>query len=132
MAVSDDFRQYVLEQLAGLEEVALRPMFGCVGLYHGERIFGLIARDTLYFKADDSNRRDYEARAADRFRPYADKPLQSMTYYAVPADILEDADECVVWARKSVALAAVSANPAARRRTTATPQSRPRRNPRPR
>jgi DNA transformation protein len=117
MAVSDEFRQYVLEQLAGLEHVAPRRMFGGVGLYHGERIFGLIARDTLYFKADDSNRRDYETRGAARFRPFADKPRWSMTYYEVPADILEEADECVAWARKSVAVAATSAMPAARRRT---------------
>ncbi|HME40886.1 MAG TPA: TfoX/Sxy family protein [Steroidobacteraceae bacterium] len=107
MAVSDEFLQYVLEQLAGIGRVAPRRMFGAVGLYHEERIFGLIARDTLYFKVDDSNRGDYEARGMDRFRPYADRPLLSMTYYAVPADILEDADECTSWARKSLRAASV-------------------------
>jgi DNA transformation protein len=132
MAVSDDFRQYVLEQLAGLGHVAPRPMFGCVGLYLGERIFGLIARDTLYFKVDDSNRRDYEARGMDRFRPYADKPLQSMNYYAVPADVLEDAEECVGWARKCPSVAAGSTKTVGRGRTTAAPPSQRRRNPRPR
>jgi len=128
MAVTEDFLQYVLEQLTGVGHVAPRRMFGAVGLYHEERIFGLIAGDTLYFKADDSNRGDYEARGMDRFRPYPDKPRQSMTYYAVPADTLEDADECLVWARKSMAVAAVPSKPAA----TATRKSRPRKNPRPR
>ena len=132
MAVSDDFRQYVLEQLAGLGQVAPRPMFGCVGLYLGERIFGLIARDTLYFKADDSNRRDYESRGMDRFRPYADKPLQSMNYYAVPADVLEDADECVEWAGRCLRAAAGSAKTVGRGRTTVVPRPQRRRNPRPR
>jgi TfoX/Sxy family transcriptional regulator of competence genes len=28
-----------------------------------------------------------------------------MTYYTVPADVLEDSDELVKWARKSVAAA---------------------------
>ena len=116
MAVNDDYLQYVLEQLAGLGRVIPRRMFGGVGLYHGERIFGFIARDTLYFKVDDSNRGDYEARGADRFRPYPGKPELSMTYYEVPADTLEDADECVVWARKSAAIAAAAAKPAARRK----------------
>ena len=102
MAVTEDFLQYVLEQLAGVGHVTPRRMFGAVGLYHDERFFGIIAGDTLYFKVNDSNRRDYEARGMDRFRPYADRPQLSMTYYEVPADILEDAEECGVWARNSV------------------------------
>ena len=115
MAVSNDYLQYVLEQLSALGPVTSRRMFGGVGLYHEERIFGFIAGDTLYFKANDSNRDDYEARGMGRFRPYADKPQLSMTYYEVPADTLEDADECARWARKSAAIAAAGAKPAARR-----------------
>jgi DNA transformation protein len=115
MAVTDDFLHYVLEQLAGLGQVSPRRMFGGVGLYHEERFFGFIAGGTLYFKVNDSNRGDYEARGMGRFRPYADKPQLSMTYYEVPADALEDADECMLWARKSVAVAAAAAKPAARR-----------------
>jgi DNA transformation protein and related proteins len=113
MAVTDDYLQYVLEQLAGLGHVTPRRMFGGIGLYHEERFFGLIAGDTLYFKVNDSNRGDYEARGMSRFRPFPDKPHWSMTYYEVPADTLEDADECAVWARKSVAIAVVVAKPTA-------------------
>ena len=115
MAVTDEYVQYVLEQLAGLKHVTTRRMFGAVGLYLDARFFALISGDTLYFKVNDSNRRDYEARGADQFRPYPNKPQLSMSYYAVPADTLEDADECVMWARKSVAAAAVSVKSAARR-----------------
>jgi DNA transformation protein len=113
MAVSDDYLQYVLEQLAGLGRVTPRRMFGAVGLYHEERFFGLISRDTLYFKVNDSNRDDYESRGMHRFRPFPDKPEWSMTYYEVPADTLEDADECMAWAQKSWSIAAVPAKPAA-------------------
>lgn len=127
MAVTEDFLQYVLEQLAGVGHVTSRRMFGAVGLYHEERIFGLIAGDTLYFKADDTNRGDYEARGMGRFRPYPDKPRLSMTYYAVPADTLEDADECVVWARKSVAVATTPSKPAAIAARKSRPRNRPRR-----
>ena len=108
MAVTDDYLRYVLEQLAGLGQVTTRRMFGAVGFYHEARFFGLIAGDILYFKVNESNRGDYEARGMDRFRPYPNKPQLSMTYYEVPADTLEDADECVEWARKSVAAAAVT------------------------
>jgi DNA transformation protein len=112
MAVTDDYLQYVLEQLAGLGRVTARRMFGAVGLYHEERFFGLIARDTLYFKVNDSNRGDYESRGMHRFRPFPDKPYWSMTYYEVPADTLEDADECMAWAQKSLSIAAVTTKPA--------------------
>jgi DNA transformation protein and related proteins len=115
MAVNDEFLRYVLEQLSGLGHVIARRMFGAVGLYHGEHFFGLIAGDTLYFKVDDSNRPDYEARGMGRFRPYANRPQLSMTYYEVPADALEDPDECLAWARKSAAIAAVGRKRAARR-----------------
>jgi DNA transformation protein and related proteins len=108
MAVSDDYLQYVLEQLAGLGCITIRRMFGGVGLYHDSRFFGFIAGDTLYFRVDDSTRGDYEVRGMGRFRPYADRPELSMTYYEVPADTLEDADECAAWARKSSAVAAAA------------------------
>ena len=124
MAVTEDYLQYVLEQLAGLGHVTPRRMFGGIGLYHEERFFGLIAGDTLYFKANDSNRGDYEARGMGRFRPFPDKPYWSMTYYEVPADTLEDADECAVWARKSVAIAAVATKPVAPKRAAAKTASR--------
>ena len=128
MAVSDDYLHYVLDQLAGLGHIASRRMFGGVGLYHDERFFALIARDTLYFKVNDSNRRHYEERGMERFRPFDDKPRWSMTYYTVPADVLEDAEECVSWARKSVATATVAQKPPARRTTKTrkrrTPASR--------
>ncbi len=114
MTVSDEFLQYVLEQLGGLGAVTVRRMFGAVGLYHGDRFFALISRDTLYFKTNESNRGDYEARGMDRFRPFADKPQLSMTYYEVPADTIEDAEQCVVWARRSAAIAATP-RPAPRR-----------------
>jgi DNA transformation protein len=121
MAVTHDYLQYVLEQLAGLGGVTPRRMFGAVGLYHEERFFGLISRDTLYFKVNDSNRGDYESRGMHRFRPFPDKPDWSMTYYEVPADTLEDADECMAWAQKSLSIASVTkktaaTKPAARRR----------------
>lgn len=108
MSVSNDYLQYVLEQLSELEHVTSRRMFGGVGLYCDGFFFGLIDNDTLYFKVDDSNRSNYEARGMSRFRPYPDKPDISMTYYEVPAEALEDHEELIVWARGSVAVAMAS------------------------
>lgn len=114
MRVTDGFRAFVLEQLAGVESVRARAMFGGIGLYAGDVFFGLLSADTLYLKVDDSNRGRYEAEGMSAFRPYADKPM-SMSYYQVPARVLEDGDELTAWARASVRVAARATPRKARR-----------------
>jgi DNA transformation protein and related proteins len=108
VALSADFHSYVLEQLALLRGVSSRRIFGGVGLYWDGLFFGLIDDDVLYLKVDDSNRSDYTARGMDAFRPFKDKPLYSMTYFEVPAEVLEEAELLVRWARKSCAVALTS------------------------
>lgn len=105
MPQSKEYLQYVLEQLDGLRGVVSRRMFGGAGLYQDDVFFGLLFRDTLYFKVDDSNRAEYESRGMGRFQPYADKPHMSFTYYEVLVEVLEDREELTAWARRSVAAA---------------------------
>ncbi len=124
MPYSKDYLQYVLEQLAGLRGAVSRRMFGGAGLYYEELFFGLIAGDTLYFRVNDANRPDYETLGMNRFQPYADKPHLSFNYYEVPAHVLEDADELVVWARRSLEVAQAAA---AAQATTQKRAPRPRR-----
>ena len=105
MAVSSDFLAYVLDQLAGLGGVSSKRMFGGAGLYKDEFFFGLISKDVLYLRVDDSNRSDYADRGMGQFRPYADRPHLSMNYYETPAEVLEEASELVIWAGRSVEVA---------------------------
>jgi len=109
MPVSGDYLNYVLEQLAGLGGVSARRMFGGVGLYCEELFFALVDNDTLYLRVNDDNRADYTAYGMGQFRPYADRPEVSMTYYETPAEILEDPAQLVVWAQRSVAAALAAA-----------------------
>jgi len=57
-----------------------RPMFGGWGLFDDDRMFALLAGGTLYLKADDGNRADFEERGLARLRPWPDKPM-TMPYY---------------------------------------------------
>lgn len=75
-------------------------MFGGIGIYLDRVFFALIADDVLYFKVDDSNRGDYEAAGMGAFRPYPDKKT-TMSYYAVPVEILEDDEQLSAWGRKA-------------------------------
>lgn len=125
MPVNKDYLSYVLEQLAGVPRVTSRRMFGGIGLYSDGLFFGLIDNDTVFFKVDDSNRGDYVARNMPAFRPFRDKPDLSMSYFAVPADALEDRDELTVWARKSITVAAAAPKPRARKAKAALARKPP-------
>src|SRR4029079_932369 len=92
------FERFVLDQLGDLGDVTSRKMFGGVGLYCDGVFFGIIARDGLYLKVDDSTRAAYEAAGSEAFRPYADR-AGTMQYYRVPLETLECAPELATWAR---------------------------------
>lgn len=108
MSVSPSFRGFVLEQLARVvPAVRARAMFGGVGIYSGDRFFALLDDDVLYFKVDDTNRGDFEARGMGPFRP-AGPDGEVMQYYEVPADVLEDADALRPWALRALVVAAAA------------------------
>ena len=98
---SPAFEQFVLDQLSDLGGVRSKKMFGGVGLYCDDVFFGIIARDDLYLKVDETTREDYEAAKSRPFKPYPDR-TGTMQYYQVPLDVLESAPELTRWARKAV------------------------------
>ena len=102
----DSFRDFVLDQLDGLERVTCRAMFGGHGLYCGKSFFAIVYKERLFFRVTTATRPEYERRGMAPFRPNANQSLQR--YYEVPADVLEDRDELRVWARKSVAVGAAA------------------------
>ena len=106
MPVSDEFIDYVIDQLAAWADVSVRKMFGGAGLYCDGVMFGLIADDITYLKVDDSNRQDFERAGSCPFNPYPDiDKSKVMSYYEIPVDILEDRDQLAVWAERSLVIA---------------------------
>lgn len=105
MPVSPSFQTFVVDQLNRVvPQVRARRMFGGAGLYSGDTFFALIADDTLYFKVDDSNRSDFEARQMGPFQPYGPEG-EVMQYYQLPDDLLEDVEALRPWAQKALAAA---------------------------
>ena len=130
MGVRAQYLAYLLEQLGNLPDLRSRRMFSGVGLYSGDRFFGLIHDDTLFFKTDGSNSADYIAREMPKFMPFPDRPKAVMSYYQVPADVIEDAETLVAWARKSVAVA-LRAHAAKAPKPKPKPRSKPEPKPKP-
>jgi DNA transformation protein and related proteins len=105
MAVRSSFQILVLDQLSrAIPGIRARSMFGGVGIYSGQLFFALIADDTLYFKVDELTRPDFEARGMGPFRPFGDEG-ETMKYYQLPEEVLEDPEELRSWAEKAVAIA---------------------------
>ena len=104
MAVSDEYRQFIVGKLEPMALIRTKKMFGGVGLYCEEVFFALIANDTLYFKVDDSNRGDFESAGMGPFKPFEEKAY-TMGYYEVPIDVLEDPELLNLWVTKSLKVA---------------------------
>lgn len=50
-----EFTQYLQEVFELFGPISARKMFGGYGIYHQGLMFGLVADDTLYLKADAEN-----------------------------------------------------------------------------
>lgn len=95
-----NFRAQLLEHLALLGPATIRPLLGGFGLYLGGRHFGLIQGDRLYLRTDPSTQFDYRRRGMAAYDPNPRQPYG--VFYEVPADVLDDADELLAWARRAI------------------------------
>ena len=101
MSASPEFIDYLQDQFARFGPVSVRRMFGGGGVFHQGVMIGLIADEVLYLKVDDRNRLDFEAAGMGPFTyDGKGKPMQ-MSYFELPADVLEDPDDLAVWATKA-------------------------------
>jgi DNA transformation protein len=97
----DDFIEHVCDLLAPLGEVRPKSMFGGFGIYVDEVFCAIVASDTLYFKVDDGNRADYEGLGGGPFKPFEGKQMV-LSYYQVPAQVMDDRRAIVAWGRKAI------------------------------
>ena len=97
----NDFVDHVCDLLAPLGAVRPRAMFGGHGVYVDGVFCAIIAGDTLYFKVDDGNRADFERMGCGPFKPFEDKRMV-MSYYEVPAEVIDDYRAIADWGRKAI------------------------------
>ena len=126
MTASDGFIEFLKDLLGGLGPITVRRMFGGAGIFCDGVMFALVLDDTLYFKADDSNRCAFEAEGSAPFS-YATKNGRNtiMSYWRCPDRLFDDPDEMAAWARQALAAARRSASSKpGRARTSRKPSSR--------
>lgn len=101
----NEFVDYLCELLTPLGRIRAKAMFGGYGLYCDERFFALVAEDTLYLKADDETREVFIKAGQKPFTFVMKNAEQTMSYYTVPAEALDDFSEMKPWAKLALAAA---------------------------
>lgn len=102
MARTNEYCDHVVDLLSPLGQASYKFMFGGYGVYVDGLMLAIVAGDQLMLRADGENRPDFEALGIGPFQPYKDKS-RSIPFYTVPDEVMDDPDELVEWARKSLA-----------------------------
>ncbi len=105
MSKKNGFLEYVLsDAMQGIRGVTAKAMFGGFGLYKEGIVFGIIADDELYFKVDEKNLSWYKECHSKPFTYEGkNRKMIVMSYWEVPAEVLEDRELLADWVDKSVA-----------------------------
>lgn len=103
MSVTPSFREFVADQVAPVGGVEIKRMFSGLGLFHAGKMFGLIHDDCVYLRVDGESRPEFVSRGMEPLRPMRKKPdWVSLNYFQLPADVLEDGELIVTWARRAI------------------------------
>ncbi len=103
MAKSSPLVDYLLDTLDELGGVRSRAMFGGFGIFRDDLMVGLIADEVFYLKVDAENRPDFEKAGSSPFlyhRAGRSEPIE-MSYWEVPADVLENGHQLRAWTDRS-------------------------------
>ena len=106
MAISSEYKAYLEDQLSDFGSITIKRMFGGAGIWHQNVMFALIADDVLYLKVGAENISDFEKEGMKPFTYQGKSRPVQMSYYEVPAHILEDPHMLADWAGKAYAIAA--------------------------
>lgn len=100
----DEFKHFVLDQLARVPALSSAPFFGGIGLRSGVNFFGMILGGTLYFSTSPATREEYQ-KLGSRCFSYTKKggKVQDTKLFEVPAEVLDDPDTVLVWAKRAIA-----------------------------
>lgn len=99
MATSQEYAQYILDQLSESGSIKHRKMFGGVGVYVDDVFCAIISSSNAFFlRVGPGNIDDFIGAGMCKF---PGGKGAGMPYYEVPEDILEDPEALSVWAGKA-------------------------------
>ena len=93
---------FLIDLMAGMGEVHARRMFGGYGIFCGKIMFGLVADDVLYLKADDHNMHQFLEAGLEPFIYMKKGRPVTMSYYEAPAEAMDDSETMERWAKPAL------------------------------
>ena len=115
MAVTDGYKEFVLDLLSGIGPVTIRTKLGGAGIYADGVMFGILIDDTLYLKADHATSRAFAAEGKGQFT-YSPAGKAPCLTGEVPERLLDEPDELAAWARQALTVARAAKSNAPRKR----------------
>jgi DNA transformation protein and related proteins len=106
MVASNEFAEFLRDQLAPLGRISMRRMFGKTGVFCDGFMLGMVRDNTLYFRVDDDNRADFKE--AEAFPPlnYEKKGgTIDLSFWRAPERLFDEPEELVTWAQSALAAA---------------------------
>ena len=111
MAYDAEFGEWAREHFAGLGRLEIKRMFGGAGVYASGVIFALLDDGVVWLKGDEALGQAFVAAGSRQFiYPTKDGRMMSMGYWTLPEAALDDPDEAVAWARRSLDVAVKKAS----------------------
>ena len=105
MSVSDTLISYIVDQLSLVGTVKSKKMFGGVGIFKEDKMFGMLNSSGKFFlKVDETNIRDYQEKGMLPFAHDKNK-TGKMPYFVVPTEVIENKEVMKEWAEKSIEIA---------------------------
>ena len=106
MVASDNFAEFLREQLSPLGRVTMRRMFGKTGVFLDGLMFGMVTDNMLYLRVDDLNRAEFKEAESLPSLSYEKKGRTiDLAFWRAPERLFDEPDELVAWARAARAAA---------------------------
>lgn len=102
MAISNEFRDYVLDLFSALGPVTAKRMFGGAGLYYRDAIFAIVFDDSVALKGNETTGPEMEDAGFTRWTYDGKGKPVAMPYWMMPEEFYDDEDDRMIWARKAV------------------------------
>ena len=101
MALNEEFKNFVLDQLQGVGDYETKRMFGRLALLREGSAFAKIKHDKVWLKVDDSNLSNFERDGMSQYT-YGKDNFRKLNFYKTPIEIIEDRDKLKDWVQKSI------------------------------
>ncbi len=97
---------FIRDLFAPFGPVSIRRMFSGAGIFRDGLMFGLIVRDVIYLKADETSAPDFAREGCGPFTYIRGKASgrpkeHALPFWRLPERLYDDPDELADWARKA-------------------------------